>query len=92
MRENAPGHSGKDLAAYVVFRRQDGLMVTYAHVANVTVQVGEAIVAGQAVGVVGNNGHARMPHIHIGAWRGTTAYQIRWNLYAEGRIPAFQHQ
>ena len=90
--ENTPGVSGKDLAGYIAFRRSDGLMVTYAHVTNVTVSVGQAIVAGQVVGVVGNNGHARMPHIHIGAWRGTTAYQIRWNLYAEGQIPALKRQ
>lgn len=90
--ENTPGRAGKDLAGYVAFRRRDGLMVTYAHVARVTVKVGQAVVAGQVVGVVGNNGHARMPHIHIGAWRGTTAFQIRWNLYAEGQIPALQHQ
>ena len=90
--ENTPGVSGKDLAGYVAFRRQDGLMVTYAHVANITVNAGQKVTAGQVVGVVGNNGHARMPHIHIGAWRGTTTYQIRWDLRAEGRISALQHQ
>lgn len=90
--ENTPGRSGKELAGYVAFRRSDGLMVTYAHVANVSVRVDQSVAAGQVVGVVGNNGHARMPHIHIGAWRGTTAYQVRWNLYAEGQVPALQHQ
>ena len=90
--ENTPGVSGKDLAGYVAFRRRDGLMVTYAHVTNVSVRVGQEVTAGQVVGLVGNNGHARMPHIHIGAWRGTTAYQVRWDLHAEGRVPALRHQ
>ena len=90
--ENTPGVSGKDLAGYIAFRRPDGLMVTYAHVTNVSVLVGQQVTAGQVVGKVGNNGHARMPHIHIGAWRGTTAYQIRWDLRAESRVPALQHQ
>jgi hypothetical protein len=90
--ENRPGVSGKDLAGFIAFRRGDGLMVTYAHVTSVSVRVGQQVSAGQVVGIVGNNGHARMPHIHIGAWRRTTAFQIRWDLRAEGRVPALQHQ
>ena len=89
---NTPGKPSKDLAGYIAFRRPDGLLVTYAHTTRPTVQVGDHVREGQVVAVVGNNGHARMPHIHIGAWLGRTAYQIRWDLRAEGRIPALQHQ
>lgn len=90
--ENVPGRPGRDLAGYVAFRRADGLTVTFAHVTDLVVGVGQTVAAGQVVGRVGNNGHARMPHIHIGAWRGRTAYQIRWDLRAEGRVSALQHQ
>ena len=90
--ENRPGEPSKVLAGYLAFRRADGLEVTYAHTTRPTVRVGQRVTAGQVVAVVGNNGHARMPHIHIGAWRGRTAYQIRWDLRAEGRTPALRGQ
>ena len=90
--ENVPGHPSKVLAGYIAFRRADGLQVTYAHTTRPTVKVGDHVRAGQVVALVGDNGHARMPHIHIGAWRGTTPFQIRWDLRAEGRVPALQHQ
>jgi murein DD-endopeptidase MepM/ murein hydrolase activator NlpD len=90
--ENEPGHPSKQLAGFIAFRRSDGLQVTYAHTTQPTVKVGDRVHAGQVVALVGDNGHARMPHIHIGAWRGTTPYQIRWDLRAAGRVPALQHQ
>ena len=41
---------------------------------------GDTVRAGQVVARVGNNGYGRNPHIHIGAWKGETPYQIRWDL------------
>ena len=90
--ENTPGHPSKALAGYIAFRRADGLEVTYAHTTRPIVKIGAHVRAGQVVAVVGDNGHARMPHIHIGAWRGSTPFQIRWDLRAEGRIASLQHQ
>lgn len=77
---NAPGHPDPKPASRIVFVREDGTHVMYGHVAAVTVAKGERVRAGQPVARVGNNGYARAPHIHIGAWRGKTPLQIRFDL------------
>ena len=84
--ENIPGKLGKAPAATIVIRWSDGVRVLLAHVAEVRVKAGEAVVAGQTVAVVGNNGYARAPHIHVGAFREKTPLQIRWDLRAMARI------
>ena len=50
-----------------------------AHVKDVRVAEGDSVVAGEIVASVGNNGYSRQPHVHIGAWRGETALQIRFD-------------
>ena len=60
--------------------------VLYAHVADVTVAAGDRVSAGQPVARLGNNGISRLPHIHIDAYRGATALQVRWDLRAMGRV------
>ena len=77
---NEPGRLGRPPASFIVFERADGMRVIYAHVQDVQVAQGDAVRAGQVVARVGNDGYARSPHIHIGAWRGETPYQIRWDL------------
>lgn len=78
-----PGVLGRPPASILVFRRDDGLMAIYAHVAApLLVQRGDRVQAGQAVAHVGNNGYSRAPHIHAGAWRDTQALQIVWDLKA----------
>ena len=52
-------------------------------------KVGDRVHAGQAVALVGDNGYARMPHIHIGAWRGKTPYQIGWAYVPRVVCPHF---
>ena len=77
---NAPGDPNPKPASRIVFVRTDGTHVMYGHVNDVRVRKGERVRAGQPVARVGNNGYARAPHIHIGAWRGKTPLQIRFDL------------
>lgn len=67
----------------VVFIRADGVRVLYAHLGTVSVKTGARVTAGQKIGTVGNNGRSYSPHTHVGAWRGTTALQIAFDL----RVP-----
>ena len=83
---NEPGSMGKPPASYVQFRRGDGTVVVYAHVQDVRVKVGDHVSSGDVVAVDGNNGTARAPHIHVGAYRGKEPLQVRWDLRAEGRV------
>lgn len=77
---NTPGTINPKPASRIVFSRDDGTRVLYAHLADIRVHKGDEVRAGQPVAKVGNNGYARAPHIHIGAWRGKTPLQIRFDL------------
>lgn len=77
---NQPGTLGRPPASMIVFERADGVLVGYAHIQNPLVAEGDHVVAGQVVAHVGNNGFSRNPHIHVGAWKDQTPYQIRWDL------------
>lgn len=68
------------------YGRADGVRVLYAHVRDVVVRVGDRVRAGQRVARVGNNGPAWFPHTHVGAWRGTTPLQVRFDLRAMGSM------
>ncbi|PYD47207.1 M23 family metallopeptidase [Novacetimonas pomaceti] len=83
---NTPGSMKPSLPSFIVFRRADDLIVAYAHVTDIRVRIGDRVSAGQVVALDGNNGFARAPHVHVGAYRGTTPFQIRWDLRAEHRI------
>jgi hypothetical protein len=77
---NAPGTLNPKPASRIVFSRADGTRVMYGHLADIAVTKGEQVRAGQQVARVGNNGYARAPHIHVGAWRGKTPLQVRFDL------------
>ncbi len=77
---NVPGQLGEAPATYVVLKRADGVHFLVAHLAELMVKPDQLIAAGQQLGVVGNNGYSRNPHIHIGAWRQATPLQIRFDL------------
>jgi hypothetical protein len=85
---NQPGVGGNPPASYIMFRKSDGTVVVYAHVMEIRVRKGERVISGQVVAEVGNNGTAKMPHVHVGAYLGSTPLQIRWDLRAEGEVPA----
>lgn len=76
---NKPGHTGKPPASTITFELVDGTRVVLAHIQNPQVKAEDLVHAGQEIAKVGNNGFARIPHIHIGAWRGSDALQIRWD-------------
>ncbi|MCF6319512.1 MAG: peptidoglycan DD-metalloendopeptidase family protein [Proteobacteria bacterium] len=76
---NKPGIMTPGRASSVTFKMSDGTKILIAHVANVTVSVGELVKAGSVVATVGNNGYSRNPHLHIGAWNEKQPLQIRFD-------------
>ncbi|MHB1329903.1 MAG: M23 family metallopeptidase [Gemmatimonadales bacterium] len=88
---NVPGVLGPPTSAGVIrFRSAEGVIVLYAHVAEIAVQAGDRVSAGQVVAKLGNNGQNRAPGIHIGAYReaDTVPLQIRWDLRAMAKARA----
>jgi hypothetical protein len=86
-RTNRPGEILSDAApGQLRFTCQDGVRVVYAHVRNIQVQSGDSITAGEAVAEIGNNGNSDAPHVHLGAWKGETPFQIRFDLRALGEL------
>lgn len=83
---NEPGVLGKPPASAIFLRRTDGVNIVLAHVSEATVHAGDIATAGQVVAKVGNNGMARHPHVHVGAWRGAEPLQVRFDLSAMGRL------
>jgi len=88
---NTPGNAGQPPPGYIKFRRADGVVVVYAHLDNIRVHQGDHVGVGQVVALDGDNGTAKNPHVHVGAYRGKTPLQIRWDLAAEGRIQTLAH-
>jgi hypothetical protein len=85
-RVNQPGTQGRPPSGMVQFRSEDGTMVIIGHVTDIAVAAGARVKAGQAVAKVGNNGPARAPHVHVGAYRGDLPLQIRWDQRAMARL------
>jgi Peptidase family M23 len=83
---NQPGITGKPPASFLVLKREDGVFFLLAHVAKVRVKLGDQLQSGQVIAQVGNNGYARQPHIHIGAWRGEEPLQIRFDQASMGKL------
>ena len=86
--ENEPGIMGQGMSTFVIVRSDDGTHVLIAHLRDPRVQVGDQVVAGLPLGLMGNNGFSRHPHIHLGAWRGTRPLQIRFDQRAMARLHA----
>jgi len=76
---NEPGVMGKPPASWIAVTCGEDLHFLLAHIAAPLVKVGDHVEAGQTIAQVGNNGMSRQPHIHIAAWRGKTALQIRFD-------------
>lgn len=82
---NRPGVMTPGRATFVVIEGKDETNVMVAHLRELRVAKGDDVKAGQQLGVIGNNGFSRHPHIHMGAWRGQTPLQIRFDLRAMGQ-------
>jgi len=83
---NTPGVMGESPASMIVFKAQGDVRVVYAHIQDEEVAEGDTVEAGQPVACIGNNGMCRNPHVHVGASRGSTPLQIRFDLTALGRM------
>lgn len=81
---NAPGTMGPAPAGQIRILTNDGIVVVLAHLTDFRVKAGDHVNAGQTIALDGNNGAARNPHVHIGAWRQRDAVplEIRWDLRA----------
>ncbi len=68
--------SGNSLTAnYIMLQHQDGSHALYWHMKSGSVTskiVGEAVVAGEYLGVVGSSGSSSGPHLHFEIWEGAT--------------------
>lgn len=82
---NAPGDFQHARASSIRFLGHDDVRVCFAHIMDLIVQEGDSVKAGDIVAKVGNNGYSRHPHIHVGAWKGTSPLQIRFDLQAMGK-------
>ncbi|WP_142124234.1 M23 family metallopeptidase [Pseudoxanthomonas sp. 3HH-4] len=79
---NVPGQPHESRASSIILRATDGTVFVVAHLQAFAVKEGDHVEAGELIGLVGNNGYARAPHVHIGAWRGKQALQVRWDQQA----------
>lgn len=73
-------------ASEIRFTCETGVNVVYAHVREIQVRPGERVSAGQEVALVGNNAVSKAPHVHLGAWRGESPLQIRFDLRVLGEL------
>lgn len=76
---NEPGHMNPSPASWIIIDAGDGLKVMLAHIQSPAVAVGDQVTEGQYIAHVGNNGYARHPHIHIGAYRNETPVAISFD-------------
>lgn len=86
--DNVPGTMGRPPAAMLQLRTDDGVIVVLAHVTAMRVKLGDRVKRGQVVALDGNNGMARAPHVHVGAYVEATAepLQIRWDQRAMAEV------
>lgn len=85
---NRPGTPGNSPASSVTIRASDGTHFSVVHLDRIQVREGEHVERGSVLGVVGNNGYSRHPHIHLGAWRDGVPLQIRFDQVALGQLLA----
>jgi hypothetical protein len=64
---NAPDITGRDCGNGMVIRHSDGWETQYCHMAqgSLTVRPGDAVTAGQSLGMVGLSGNTEFPHLHL---------------------------
>lgn len=78
-KTNMPGIMTPGKASSIRFKRADDIEVIVAHIDDPRVEVGDVVMAGAWVALVGNNGYSRNPHIHIASWFEDKPLQIRFD-------------
>lgn len=76
---NVPGVQNPSKASALLIQAADQTIVMVAHIQNPIVSLGDTVDEGQLLAYVGNNGYARNPHIHVGAFRGKTPLAISFD-------------
>lgn len=66
----------KQLGNYVGIAHSGSVQTYYAHLrkGSIVVSVGDSVVAGQKLGLVGSSGNSESPHMHFEAWFDSTYY------------------
>ncbi len=83
---NVPGQMNPSRASSIIIRRDDDVNILLGHIQNPVVSVGDEVKEGQLLAYVGNNGYARNPHIHIGAYRGDQPLMIGFDAKKVGEL------
>ncbi|MBE7002951.1 MAG: M23 family metallopeptidase [Ruminococcaceae bacterium] len=73
---NDPGIQNPSRASTLSIQASDNTVVILGHIQDPVVSLGDTVEEGQLLAYVGNNGYARNPHIHVGAFRGETPLAI----------------
>lgn len=76
---NHPGVQNPSKASALVIQAADGTSVLLGHIQDPVVSLGDVVEEGQLLAYVGNNGYARNPHIHIGAFRDNTPLAVAFD-------------
>lgn len=76
---NVPGTINPSRASTIQIETEDLLHLIIAHIQNPTVKIGDVVTEGQLIAYVGNNGYARNPHIHLGAFKNNIPVSISFD-------------
>lgn len=76
---NVPGVQNPSRASALLLQADDKTTIMIGHIQNPVVSLGDSVEEGQLLAQVGNNGFARCPHIHIGAFRGSTPLTVTFD-------------
>ena len=85
-------HLWNDLPNVVVIDDGNGYRSIYAHFRDVTVKVGQHVVAGQMIGHEGMTGHASGCHVHYGLFSPfeTKTFGVRADILRRLRVPPYE--
>jgi hypothetical protein len=67
--ERVVDYGSENIGKGVIIKLEDGSRAIYGHMSDIDVKVGEAIKAGDVIGLSGNTGHSTGAHLHFGLWK-----------------------
>lgn len=81
------GRGHKTAGNYVVIKHPNGWETAYLHLASISVEVGQSVVAGKKIGVKGMTGGSTGVHLHFemarGKWTGGSSINVNPVLYID---------